>query len=200
LRDKATPPYKYKVHGRLRCPTHTIVQKTNLLPLFYPNFLSTSPHSSSALHGWWINDGEALERPIATACPNGVPPGHVGFRVSRDLTGVSCVSHPRRGSSGDMSCVSPGLALGRGGRDGSPPPSERMGSSPGMIQVIGYVDAPDADPTHRFHAPTHAPRDAIMRSSGLRVRSTVPAEQRRRQASKSISHRARMSPLINSHP
>ena len=45
-----------------------------------------------------IDDGEALERPdrleqpIAAARPDGVPPGRVGFRVSRDLAGVSCVS------------------------------------------------------------------------------------------------------------
>jgi hypothetical protein len=43
------------------------------------------------LYGWWINDGETLEwsgrlgQPRDAACPNGVPPGRVGFRVSRDL-------------------------------------------------------------------------------------------------------------------
>ena len=37
-------------------------QKTHLLPHFYPLFSSTSPHSSSALHGRWIDDDdEALE-------------------------------------------------------------------------------------------------------------------------------------------
>jgi hypothetical protein len=70
-------------------------------------FPSTSPRSSSVLHGRWIDDDEALERlgrleqPIAAARPNGIPPGRVGFRVSRDLVGVSCVSRSRRGSSGN---------------------------------------------------------------------------------------------------
>ena len=65
------------------------------------------------LHGWRIDDDDALERsgrleqPIAAARPDGVPLGRVGFRVSRDLAGVSCVSRSRRGSSDDVSCVSP---------------------------------------------------------------------------------------------
>ena len=64
------------------------------------------------LHGWWIDDSEALElpgrleQPIAVARPDGVPPGRVGFRVSRDLASVSCVSRSLRDSSGDVSCVS----------------------------------------------------------------------------------------------
>ena len=64
------------------------------------------------LHDWRIDDDDALERlgqleqPIAAARPDGVPPGRVGFQVSRDLAGVSYVSHSRRGSSGDVSCVS----------------------------------------------------------------------------------------------
>jgi hypothetical protein len=62
-----------------------------------------------------FNDGEALERsgrlgkPIAAARPEGVPLVHVGFRVSRDLAGMSCVLRSQRGSSGDVSCVSRSL-------------------------------------------------------------------------------------------
>jgi hypothetical protein len=63
------------------------------------------------LHDWRIDDDAALEQlgrleqPIAAARPNGFPPEHVGFRVSRDLLGMSYISRSRRGSSGDMSCV-----------------------------------------------------------------------------------------------
>jgi hypothetical protein len=59
-----------------------------------------------------FNDGEVLERsgrlgqPIAAAHPDKVPPGCVGFLVSRDLASVSCVSRSRRDSSGDVSCIS----------------------------------------------------------------------------------------------
>jgi hypothetical protein len=94
-------------------------QQINLLPFFYPIFPSTS-HSSSVLHGRWIDDDEALERlgrleqPIATARPDGVPHGCVVFRVSRDLVSVSCISRFRRGSSGDVSCVSCSALEARG--------------------------------------------------------------------------------------
>ena len=88
-------------------------QQINLLPLFIIFSQSTSsPRSSSVLHGWRIDDDDALERsgwleePIAAARPDRVPLGRVRFRVSRDLAGVSCVSRSRRGSSSDMSCVS----------------------------------------------------------------------------------------------
>jgi hypothetical protein len=77
----------------LRCPTHTIVQKINLLPLFTSLLPSTSPRSSSVLHGRWIDDGEGLERlgrleqPIAAACPQWGP-----SRACR----VSRLKRPRR--------------------------------------------------------------------------------------------------------
>jgi hypothetical protein len=86
-------------------------KQINLLPLFYPLFSSIS-RSSSALHGRWIDDSEALEQlgwleqPIAAARRNEVPLGRVGFQVSRYVTGVSCISRSRRGSSGNVSCVS----------------------------------------------------------------------------------------------
>jgi hypothetical protein len=52
------------------------------------------------LHNWRIDDDDALEQsgwlgqPIAVARPDGVAPGRVGFWISRDLAGVSCVSRP----------------------------------------------------------------------------------------------------------
>jgi hypothetical protein len=102
LWDKTTPtPYNkgYMADWVPIYPIDTKTQQINLLPLLTLFSQSTSsPHSSSVLHGWRIDDDDAqgrsgrLEQPIAAACPEGVPPWRVGFRVSRDITGVSCVS------------------------------------------------------------------------------------------------------------
>jgi hypothetical protein len=102
----------WKDRGRLSI--HTCIQSKkhllHLLPSLFPS--TAAPLSSLLLHGRWFNDDEALERsgwlgqPITAARPNGVPPGRVGFWVSRELIGMSCASRSRRGSSDDMSYVS----------------------------------------------------------------------------------------------
>jgi hypothetical protein len=86
------PPCKYN-----EVPNTHSLQK----PVYNLSFTLSSPHpphSSSALHGRRIDDSEALEgpgwlgQPITATHPDWVSPGHLRFRVSRDLAGVSCVS------------------------------------------------------------------------------------------------------------
>jgi hypothetical protein len=62
-----------------------------------------------AANGYWFNDDEALERsgrlgqPIAAALPDGVPPGRVGLRVSRDLVG--CLAYHVSGEAPPATCL-----------------------------------------------------------------------------------------------
>jgi hypothetical protein len=104
-------PYKYKgwrpidnIKSNLSIHLLFIFSHTFPIYHFFSLFVLDDVHC--------FNDGEALERSdrlgqlIAVAHPDGVPPGRVGFRVSRDLADVSCVSCSRWGSSGDVTCVS----------------------------------------------------------------------------------------------
>jgi hypothetical protein len=104
--------YRYSISCSYSQDPNTQSSKTHLLSL-YPLFPSiSSPRSLSMLHGWRIDDDDdvleqsgQLGKPIATAHPDRVPPRRVGFRFSRDLTGMSYISCSWRGSSGDVSCI-----------------------------------------------------------------------------------------------
>jgi hypothetical protein len=105
------PPYKYKGwrpidNTKSNLSIHLLFIFSHTFPIYYffLFFILDDVHC--------FNDGEALERSdrlgqlIAAAHPDGVPPRCVGFRVSRDLAAVSCVSCSRWGFSSDVSCVS----------------------------------------------------------------------------------------------
>jgi hypothetical protein len=104
-------PYKYKRlwpidNTQSNLPIHLLFIFYLIFPIYYffSFFVVDDVHC--------FNDDKALERSgwlgqsIAAARPDRVPPGRVGFRVSRDLAGESCVSRSWQGSSGDVSCVS----------------------------------------------------------------------------------------------
>ena len=120
------------------------------MPIEFPSIQSTQKHNKSiyyiflpsfpnlplllyfssffvVLHGRWIDDDDEalellgrLEQPIAAARPDGVPLGHVRFRVLRDIADVSCVSRSRRGSSGNVSLRIALIAGGTRSRCGHP--------------------------------------------------------------------------------
>ena len=69
-------------------------------------FLMFESCESRGSRGEWIN----LGKPIATALPDGVPPGHVGFRVFKCTRRLSCVSHCRSGLlRRELRCITPGV-------------------------------------------------------------------------------------------
>lgn len=103
------PPRLYIWEDRGRMSSNPTSQTITNILLFFTLLFHLL--SLPTFDGHWLNDSKALERkgwlgkPIAVTHPDGVPPGLVVFRVSRDLTGVSCVSWSPRGSSSNVSCT-----------------------------------------------------------------------------------------------
>jgi len=81
---------------------------------FCPPFLIYYFSLSFVAAAWLVDQQWRISRAVRLAraanshriCPDRAPPGRAGFRVSRDLVGVSCISRSRRGSSYNVSCVS----------------------------------------------------------------------------------------------
>lgn len=104
---RSPPPYKYKGHDVLRCPTIQNKSTTSLLSSF-PS--TSSPRSSLLLYGHLIHDDDALERsgrlwqPIVYACPTGSLQGMQGFRFQETL--LACLAYCAPDEAPPMMCPS----------------------------------------------------------------------------------------------